>query len=285
MKIISILDILLNSDLSDLEKRTLVEIFNSWESDPNIDYRIIRNIKTEHFIDKDSWKGFINAILLRKDLPFNRLKYEVTNEIIQNYLLRGDKIKLDYPQYIGTVMLFEDFVFNLTNIDINKSKFARKINIRDNFIKNIFSNHEIEDKFKSIVIKKPDRLIWFTFDENDSETPFPFLRFNTSKELLTGLALEDERFARNTKLAVFIFKSKDLINQNIILYRPTFCDSLFYVHFLPTESELRYGQTNPLNSGDITIRKNHIKIERRPEIVVRSEEISLEYLSKAIITY
>ncbi len=284
MEIISTLNRIIRSQLIDKDKIIAFEQFlDEFQNFDFVDGVKIKNIiKNEHFLEENILVNLINIIHENKQAEA-KVIYKAIKKIIrrEEYLQKGGDIRIRLPKYVGTVIPYNVFKNNLSEIPENSLKLPDEECI-NTFCDEIELLGVVGEFYRTLILKDPERLIWLTFDL-DTDNPFSFIRLNLSEEYLITLGLSDYRTLVDKKIIALIFQTDELLKRDILLYRPTFCDSNLYPHFFPTTSEIRFGESKPIGGGIIEHNNQKYIYPKRPEIIIKSKYLEFKYLDRLIV--
>ncbi|WP_298894586.1 hypothetical protein [uncultured Psychroserpens sp.] len=255
-----------------VDKKHLEDTLTHWSSLSSHTKQIVENIKNEHFLEASAMNDILTEIVNNKD-DLTLLEKKLTDFVRANSLRKGDVIKRDCPNKLGTVMPLSSFKRHLDSY--YPDRFITYT--IDDFLTALKAN-KIRSKDKDLMIKAPNRSIWFTWNENECRAdPFSFMETEFAEEarLALGLGYNDYK---TTNFIAFIFKT-DLKKT---LYRPTFADSDLSEFFRPTELKFKnYGKTYILNEGKFRTKTVDYKIENvsyLPEAINVSQLFKIEDL-------
>lgn len=207
------------------------------------------------------------------------------------------------PKYLGTVMSYQRFK---KHISLNYSHIVPDYYRFINEMREYSKIRQFPEYYKNILIKvSNNNPIWFTWniDSQESDNPFSFYKDESiecdKKELFrVALGLGKDRFDRSKpidNMLVFIFKYIDIegkgLKNDMIIYRPTICDSSCYPFFRYNENiEEPYGCTYLINKGRIESGKpRHFHLKTTPstkgfqEVIGESKHVRLSSLYKTFI--
>jgi len=265
------------NDLDDKEQRSIEEIFREW-----LDYahwplsnefnkcdhaKLIENIKHEHFLDFQFFKKAIKEMISEFSGDINLCLSKFRQKAYDEFLRKGAKLDAR-PKHIATIVLKDIFItyaerLGFSRLELNKliSKPPAKYNSAE----------------RSLIMKRPFLMLWFTWDEDCESHPHQFIKDRTAENLWKAFALSDDYL--NKELLAFYLKETSVEKFDFTIYRPTWCDADFFDKFKPTgHDEVRWGQTAPIE--DYPLKKGFKK--RRPEGVAKSGEVTLKFLSEKI---
>jgi hypothetical protein len=164
--------------------------------------------------------------------------FPVSPESIYRFLRRGNPVGAQ-PKHIATIVLKDVFSAYAESCGLQKTEVAKLLS----------KPPERYNSFeKSLFMKRPFLLVWFTWDEDCESPPHQFIKDKTAENFWTAFALSDDYQGR--ELLAFYLQETATENFNFTIYRPTWIDSDFFDKFKPTDpdDEKRWGQTAPVKS-------------------------------------
>lgn len=262
--------------LSFQEKRRWINIIqdwrtcNSWRNGQEFEacnhIRLIHNIHYEHYLDLGKFGQVLKTFISLPHSNIEDILLDIRKDIYDHYLLCGGDITDSKPIYVGTIMPRGSFIDHLLRIHEFESD---EVN---DFLYEDVKNHT--PRMKAVSLKVPKRLVWLTWDETGHDDPYFFLEKKNAENLCRAMAVGN-MYGRK-ELLLFRFR----LNDDISLFKPTWCDANFFDKFAPSDpsQEKRWGQTDPQSSYPI---KSGYML-RRPEGILQSTTLRCENLYKRI---
>lgn len=248
---------------------------------------IINNLFQEHFLSEEGMDNLLQLLLgiLEKQPKLegyrnkliDRIEAQIKEGLYQSMQLGGSFIKCDPPSLVGLVIPRKRFEVEYLQL-FNYSEQELRTFLSD------ISRYPSREWKKPLWIRNPEYLLWFTWCRMDSSNwPFCFAKEESKDEVIMLLGLDNESYKAD-KLYAFAFDHQLTHAGGGRLYRPTFCDAALCKSFRPTDGEIKYGLTNPIQPKSAQVRGS-MTLNRQPEAIIKSRSVTLRNLKRHKILY